>query len=64
MLSIIELSALWRKATTDKLVKNCQTRQLANPAWYPQPTIATTDIQEAAVAGLATNRRQKSMEAF
>jgi len=26
-----------------------------NPAGYPQPTIATTDIQEAAVAGLATS---------
>jgi len=35
--------------------ENYQTWQLANPVWYPQPTIATTDIQEAAVAGLATN---------
>jgi len=41
----------------------CQTRQLANPAWYPQPTIATIDIQEAAVAGLTTSLHQKSMEA-
>jgi len=35
--------------------ENCQTGQLANPAWYPQPTIATTDIQEAVVVGLATD---------
>jgi len=42
---------------------NCQTWHLANPAWYPQPTIATTNIQEAAVAGLATSWHQKSMEA-
>jgi len=34
-----------------------------NPAWYPSPTIATTDIQEATVAGLATSWHQKSMEA-
>jgi len=45
------------------LVENRQTWELANPAWYPQPTIATTDIQEAAVAGLATSWHQKSMEA-
>jgi len=43
--------------------ENCQTWQLANPAWYPQLTIAMTDIQEAAVAGLATSWHQKSMEA-
>ena len=29
--------------------QNRQTWQLANPAWYPEPTIATTDIQEAAL---------------
>ena len=29
--------------------------QLANPVRYPQPTIFTTDIQEAAVAGFATS---------
>jgi len=40
-----------------------QTWQLANPAWYAQPTIATIDIQEAAVAELATNWHQKWMEA-
>jgi len=56
VLSNIKPPAVRRKAATDKLVeKNCQTRQLANPACYPQPTIATIDIQEAAVAGLATN---------
>ena len=43
--------------------ENHQTWQLANPAWYPQPIIATTDIQEAAVVGLATSWHQKSMEA-
>ena len=43
--------------------ENRQTWQLANTAWYPKPTIATTDIQEAAVAGLATSWHQKSMEA-
>jgi len=43
--------------------ENCQTRQLANPAWYPQLTIATTDIHEAAADGLATNWHQKSIEA-
>ena len=43
--------------------EKCQTWQLANPAWYHQPTIATTEIQEAAVAGLATSWHQKSMEA-
>jgi len=32
--------------------ENRQTWQLANPAWYPSPTIATTDIQEAAVTDL------------
>jgi len=30
--------------------ENCQTWQLANPAWYTQPIIATTDIEEATVA--------------
>ena len=40
--------------------EKCQTLQLTNPAWYPQPTI---DIQEAAVAGLVTNWHRKSMEA-
>jgi len=44
--------------------KNRQTWQLASPAWYPRPTIATTDIQEATVAGLATSWHQKSMEAY
>jgi len=43
--------------------ENRQTWQFANPAWYAQPSIATTDIQEAAVAGLATSWHQKSMEA-
>jgi len=44
--------------------ENCQTQQLANPAWYPVPTIATIDIQEPAVARLATNWHQKPMEAW
>jgi len=35
--------------------ENCQTWQVANPAWYTSSTIATTNIQEAAVAGLATS---------
>jgi len=43
--------------------ENRQTWQLANPAWYPLPTIAATDIQKTAVAGLATSWYQKSMEA-
>jgi len=43
--------------------ENRQTWQLANPAWYPSPIIATTDIQEAAVAGLATSWHQQLMEA-
>ena len=29
--------------------KNYQTRQLANPAWYPQLTTGMTDIHEATV---------------
>ena len=40
-----------------------QTWQFTNPARYPSPTIATTDIQEAAVAGLATSWNQKLMQA-
>jgi len=32
--------------------------QLANPAWYPQPTIAATDIQES--VGLATSCNESS----
>ena len=35
--------------------ENRQTWQLANPVWYPQPTIATTDIQEAVVARFAAS---------
>ena len=50
VLSNIEPLALRRKAAADKLVEN-----IVNPVWYPQPTIATTDIQEAAVAGLTTS---------
>ena len=66
VLSNIELPlpALRRKADTDKVVeKIVKHDSLANAAWYPQPTIATTDIQEAAVAGLAISWHQKSMEA-
>ena len=44
VLSNVEPPALWRKAATDKLVEKIVTRQLANSAWYPQPTIATIDI--------------------
>jgi len=67
--SLLLLQMLINTSTFVKLARhrqtgeeNCQTRQLANPAWCPQPTIATTDIQEAAVAGLATSWHQKSME--
>ena len=42
--------------------ENRQTWQLANPAWYPYPTIATTDIQVVVVARFATSWHQKSME--
>jgi len=66
VLSNIELSlpALRGKADTDKVVeKIVKHDSLANPAWYPQPTIATTDIKETAVAELATSWHQKSMDA-
>ena len=56
VLSNIEPPALQRKAATDKLVEKI----VKHDSWPIQPdilnpcTIATTDIQEAAVAGLAT----------
>jgi len=45
--------------------ENRQTWQFANPAWYNKlvPTMATTDIQQAVVARLATGWHQKSMNA-
>jgi len=62
----IEPPALRRKAASHWKAggeNHHQTWQLANPAWYPSPTIATTDIQKAVVARFATSWHQKSMEA-
>jgi len=42
---------------------NIQISLVANPARYPQPIIAMIDIQEAAVARLATTSHHKSMKA-
>ena len=54
VLSNIKLPALRRKAATDKLLEKI----VKHDSWLiqpdPQPIIATTDIQEATVAGLAT----------
>ena len=65
-LSNIEPPALRRKAATDKLVEKI----VKHDSWPIQPDILnhhcykpTSDIQEAAVAGLATSWHQKSMEA-
>jgi len=55
MLPNTERPALQRKAATDKLVEKI----VKHDSWPIQPdilaTIATTDIQEAVVAGLATS---------
>jgi len=63
MLPNTERPALQRKAATNKLVEKI----VKHDSWPIQPdiltTIATTDIQEAVVAGLATSWHQKSMEA-
>ena len=57
VLSNIEPPALRRKAVTDKLVEKI----VKHDSWPIQsdilspPNVATTDIQEAVVAGLATS---------
>ena len=53
VLSNIEPPALRRKAATDKLVEKI----VKHDSWpiQPEPTIDTTDIQEAVVARFATS---------
>jgi len=63
VLSNIEPPALRRKAAADKLMEKIVKHDSQPIQPDIQPTIATTDIQETAVARFATNWHRKSMEA-